>query len=297
MFLEDKTVLITGGGSLGRELIALLLDRGVHSIRVLDNSEQSLFKCECLFRRDGRVSYFLGDVGNYDDVELSMPGVDYIIHTAASKFINYVEYHPFKSIRTNVDGTINVIKAVIKAPSVRSMINISSDKACNPASIYGLTKALQERLIMWASRVSHKNFCSIRFPNFIDSDGSVFKIWKNQAEAGTSLTITDEKMTRHFISIPRAAELTLEALKASKGGEIFLPADIKAKNIMELAKEYGDNFKFIGKRLGERLHEAQMTDEERERAVRQGTFWIIDTKRDYIGTPHYLYDTYHGERQ
>lgn len=289
---KDKVLLITGGGSLGTELIRVLLKKEVKGIRVFDNSEQQLYNCELEFRGDPRVSYLLGDVGDYDAVEMALPGVNFLIHTAACKFVNYVEYHPFQSIRTNVDGTTNIIKAVMREASVEKAINISSDKACNPCNIYGLTKALQERLFIWADRSSRKVFCSMRFPNFFGSAGSVIETWKKQASNGLPLTLTDEKMYRYFIEIPDAANRTLEALNKAEGGEIYIPADLEEKNMKDLMLEYGSEFEIIGRRSGERLHEVLMTEAEKDMATMEGNLWKIDTKKDYLGTPHYLYDTY-----
>ena len=297
-FYDNKTVLVTGGGSLGRELVALLLEREAREVRIFDNSEQQLYKCELEFSQHPEVTYIQGDVGDIDAVEMAMPRVELVIHTAACKFINYVEYHPFQALRTNVDGTQKLLKAIFRTPSVMKVINISTDKVCNPVSIYGHTKALGERLFTWADRVSQKAFCTVRFPNFYGSDGSVIQTWHKQGEEGLPLTVTNERMTRYFISLREAAELTLEALEISEGGEIFVPVNVPERSIMELAEEfrekYGVPISIIGRRVGERLHEPMMTKEEKEVATREGRFWRIDAKREYLGTAHYLYDTYRG---
>ena len=295
-FYNKERVLITGGGSLGQEIVRLLLEKGVQEIRILDNSEQQLFKCELEFKREPKVSYVLGDIADYNAVEMAMPNINLVIHTAACKFVNYIEYHPFQAIKTNVEGTMNVIKVAINRQSVHKVINISSDKACNPVSIYGHTKALGERLITWASRANQKVFCSIRFPNFYGSDGSVIETWNRQGEAGLPITVTDKGMMRYFIGIKEAAELTLDALKVSEGGEIFVPVDVTERSILELAEEFSEKFgvsiEFIGKRLGERLREPLMTETEYDMAIKESQFWKIDSKKEYIGIPHYLYRTY-----
>ncbi len=295
-FYEDKIILVTGGGSLGRELVVRLLEREAREVRIFDNSEQQLHKCELAFRRHPEVAYIQGDVGDPDAVEMALPGAKLVIHTAACKFVNYVEYHPFQALRTNVEGTQNLVKAIFRIPSVMKAINISSDKACNPVSIYGHTKALGERLFTWADRVSRKAFCSVRFPNFFGCEGSVIETWTRQGEAGLPITVTDKGMTRHFITLRAAAEFTLEALKAAKGGEVFVPANVPERSIMDLAEEYAEKYgvsmEFIGRRLGERLHEVMITEEEKEMATRDSLFWVIETGKEYLGTPHYLYDTY-----
>ena len=291
-FYKDKNILITGGGSLGSELVSQLQDMNPRSIRIFDHSQQGLYRCEQRFRRDSRISYILGDVTDYDAVERALPGVNLLIHTAARKFVNYAEYYPIEAIRTNIGGTLNVVKAAIRESSVEKAIVISSDKACNPCNVYGLTKAMQERLFTWASRVSPKAFCTIRFPNFLGSAGSVIETWKKQAAEGLPLTITDERMARYFIDISDAASRTLQALNKAEGGEIYIPADLEEKNIKDLAKEYGDKIEVIGRRPGERLHEVLLTEDERDMVTMEDNFWKIDTRKDYLGTPHYLYDTY-----
>lgn len=278
MFFKDKTFLITGGGSLGTELTRLLLHHEIHAIRVLDNSEHSLFRLQQKFRHDRRLRYLLGDVTDYDRVEFSMSKADYVIHTAANKFVDYIEYNPFQAISTNIFGTMNVIKAAMKVPSVKKVINISSDKACQAVSTYGMTKAIGERLIFWASRVSEKVFASIRFPNFMPSEGSVFSVWEEQLVKGESLTITDERMRRFFIRVEEAAKLVLKVLESSKGGELYVPSKPKEYRIIDLAKKYGSEIKIVGKRLGERLSENLMTDEEKERAILEDDLWIITEK-------------------
>jgi len=295
-FYKEKSVLITGGGTLGREIVKLLLEKGTKEIRIFDNAEQQLFKCELDFQNDPRVSYLLGDVCDLDAINMALPGVDVIIHTAACKFVNYIEYHPFKAIRTNVDGIINIIKAVINSYSVKKAVNISSDKACNPVSIYGYTKGLGERFFTWADRVSPKAFCSVRFPNFYGSDGSVIDTWGRQGKAGLPITVTDKRMMRYFIGIREAAELTLDSLEFSEGGEIFVPADLAERSIMEIAEEFSERYgvpiRLTGKRLGERLREPLMTEIEYDMATQEGKFWRIDPKKEFIGTPHYLYNAY-----
>lgn len=273
---ENKTVLITGCGSLGRELIKQLLEQKA-LVKCLGHSEQPFFKLELeLGEKPPELTFILGDITSYDAVESAVGGVDYVIHTVAKKFVNYIEDNPLLAINTNVFGTMNVIRASIRSDSVKKMLNISTDKVCNAISTYGLTKALTERLVMWANTVSNKKvFATIRHPNFKPSDGSCFDIWKQQATKGKPITITDKRMQRWFIPIEEAVRLTLKALELAKGGEIFIPAIAREMKMVDLAREYGENIKFIGKRPGERLRENLMTSEERKKAVLEGDFWRI----------------------
>lgn len=272
---ENKRILVSGCGSLGRELVKQLLEQKA-LVKCLDHSEQAFFKLESeLGEKPPELTFVLGDITNYDAVETAMVGVSYVIHTVAKKFVNYVEDNPFLAINTNVYGTMNVIRTSIKSDSVQKMLNVSTDKVCHATSTYGLTKALGERLVMWANTVNTKTFATIRHPNFIPSDGSCFDIWKEQVAKGKPITITDKRMRRWFISIGEAATLTLKALELAKGGEVFIPATAKEVKIIDLARDYGQNFKVIGRRLGERLRENLMTSEERNKAILEGELWRI----------------------
>ncbi len=272
---DDKCILITGGGSLGSELTSQLQDINHSSLRIFDHSPKGLYKCELKFRKDPRISYILGDVGDYDAVEMALSGVNLLIHTAALKFVDYAENYPIKAIRTNIQGTINIVEAALREHSVEKAIVISSDKACNPCNVYGITKAMQERLFTWASRVSPKVFCTIRFPNFLGSNGSVIEIWKKQVVEGKPLSITDERMARYFIDISDAATRTLQALNKAEGGEIYIPADLEEMNLMDLAKEYGEDFEIIGMRPGERLREVLLTEAEKDVVIKEDNLWKI----------------------
>jgi len=265
--IENKTVLITGAGSLGRELAKQLVKN--NTVLCLDHSEQALFKLEL---EVPKVRLVTGDVTKYEDVEATVREVDFVFHTVAKKFVNYIEDNPLSAINTNIEGTANVIKACTRSNCVKKMINISTDKSCYASSTYGLTKAITERLMVWASKTSAKVFATIRLCNF-PSDGSVFTTWKEQAEKDQPITITDKRMTRWCIPIKEATALTLKALELAKGGEVFVPAIAKNVKIIDLAKQYGSNFRFIGKRPGERLHEILMTNEEKKKAILIDDLW------------------------
>jgi len=265
--LNYKKVLVTGCGSLGRELIIQLLQEGMR-VTCFDNSELAFSKLEECCRKTDRLNFILADVTNYGDVEDACGSVDYVIHTIAKKYVNYVENSPQIAIDTNIGGTMNVIRSCFENRQVEKMLNVSTDKVCNAVSMYGLTKAVAERLMLWANRKGIKAFSTIRYPNFLPSDGSCFSIWQKQKEAGGPITITDPEMTRWFIPVKEAATLAIQSLELAGGGELFVPASAKKYKIMDLAKEYGSEFVFIGKRPGERLHEELMTDDEAKKAIR-----------------------------
>lgn len=271
---EGKTILVTGGGSLGEALIGKLLELKPQSIRVLDNSEHALFKIQHRFS-DKNIRYLLGDITDYDRVEFAMEGTNYVIHSAANKFVDFIEYNPFQALNTNINGTINIIKAAMKTPSVEKVVYTSSDKAVEPTSTYGHSKALGEHLFLWANRVSDKVFATVRLPNLLKSRGAVFDIWDKQKSEGRPLSITDERMERYFMPLDDAVEMILKVIRIAQGGEIFVPAYLKLQSIVDLARKMSDDLKVVGTRPGEKIVEKLMTPEEEKIAVREGLMWVL----------------------
>lgn len=275
--MKNKVVLITGAGSLGTELVEKLLDENVGTIRVLDNNEGVLQKFRLRFKNfdETRIRKLLGDICNYQRVLIACREADYVIHTAACKHVDLIEYNPSHVIETNILGLVNVIFACTEK-NVEKMLFISSDKAVHPTNFYGLTKAIGEKLILWAHQTSpNTRFSTIRFPNFMPSSGSVFEVWEEQVKQGKPVTVTDPNMERFFLPIGECAKLCIEALKMMKGGEIFIPFHIEKHKIIDLAKKYSVNYEIIGRRQGERLKEIMMTDNELNEAKREGNFWVV----------------------
>lgn len=272
---DDKVFLITGGGSLGEALIGRLLELGPKAIRVLDNSEHALFKVQQKFPDAKNIRYLLGDITDYDRVEFAMDGTNYVIHTAANKFVDYIEYNPFQALNTNINGTINVIKAAMKIPSIEKVIYTSSDKVVEPTSTYGHSKALGEHLFSWASRVSDKVFATVRLPNILKSRGAVFDIWQKQKSEGKPLSITDKRMERYFMPMGDAVEMILKVIQTAQGGEVFVPANLSLQKIANLAKEISDNTEIVGIRPGEKITEKLISEEEEKRARRVDDMWVI----------------------
>jgi len=273
--LDGKVFLITGGGSLGEALICKLLDLNSVTIRLFDNSEHSLFRIQQRFPDAKNIRYLLGDITDYDRVEFAMEGTNYVIHTAANKFVDLIAYNPFQALNTNINGTINVIKAAMKTPSVEKVVYTSSDKAVEPVSIYGNSKAIGEHLFSWASRVGNKVFATVRLPNLLKSRGSVFDVWKRQKSGGHPLSITNEGMERYFLPMGDAVDMILKVIEGAKGGEIFVPADLQPQRIVDLANQMSDNLEVVGIRSGEKIVERLMAPNEEKCAVREGLMWVI----------------------
>ena len=272
--LKNKVILITGGaGSIGSSLTKTLLNYPVKSIRVFDNNEHALFKLSHSLD-DSRVQPLLGDILNKDRMELAVLDTDIIIHTAALKNIEITEYNPIETIDVNVNGTINLIKSVIKnKPKI--FINISTDKVAESSTLYGTTKQLGERLTNWAGpHVDTTKFATVRLGNIIETRGNVFEVWNEQIENNLPLTITDPKMKRYFFHMNEAVDFILQCMLYVNKGEIFVPK-MKLHKITDIASKLSKNQKIIGARQGEKLQEILITEEEKKISKEKENMWII----------------------
>lgn len=278
--------LVTGGaGSLGRRLTEFFLNENKSNIiRVFDHSENGLAHMQTrIADPDRRIRYFLGDVRDKDRLRRAMENVEVCVHCAAQKHVDIGEYNPFESVMTNVYGTQNCIDSALEA-DIAKFLSISSDKACHAISTYGRCKALAESLTIDANNYkgSHRTVFSVaRPPNYIESDGSVFEIWRYQKEKDLPLTVTDNRMERYFMSFTEILTFIKKCLDLMRGGEIFVPTNAKKLKIIDLAKGYAmdrervGKIKIIGMRPGERLIEYLLTDEELAVAEEVDGLWII----------------------
>jgi FlaA1/EpsC-like NDP-sugar epimerase len=272
---KNKIILITGGaGSLGTHLTKKLLKYPIKSIRVLDIDEYSLFKLKRSLNNNNKVRLLLGSILDKERLELAGNGVDYIIHTAALKNIAITEYNPIETIDVNTNGVVNLIKMTMKnKPS--KFLNISTDKAVKPTTLYGTTKLLSEKLVSWAGEhIQSTKFGTIRLGNIIESKGNVFEIWKEENEKNESLSITDPLMKRYFMHIDDAVDFILKALCIIKEGEIIIPKMEEFK-IKDLATKISSKQKIIGKREKEKINEILLTEEELKKAKETKNMWII----------------------
>src|SRR3989344_5437501 len=284
---EGKTIIVTGGcGSIGSEIVKQLLQYNPESIRVFDSSEESHFKLSQAVH-DKRVRHLIGDIRNINRVQLAMKGVDIVFHAAALKHVPLCEYNPFEAVTTNVIGTNNVVHAAIDN-NVDKFIGISTDKAVDPVNTMGATKLLSEKIITNAPLGKSKiKFCCVRFGNVLNSSGSVIPIFKRQIETGNTITITDTNMTRFFMDLPEAVNLVLKAAERVEGGEIFILkmkalkiTDLAEVMVEELAEKHSKNpsefdYKIIGIRPGEKLHESLFTKEEAAHTTEEEDMYIL----------------------
>ena len=280
MDLKGKTVLITGGtGSFGTKLAEILLERhDPDAIRIYSRDE---LKQSELRRRladdDSRMRYLIGDVRDLARLTRAMRGVDVVVHAAALKQVPACEYNPFEAVQTNVVGAENVVSAAIEN-DVPLTISLSSDKAVNPVNLYGATKLCAEKIITQGNAYSGDSaarFASVRYGNVVGSRGSVIPLFKAQLPSGV-LTITDERMTRFWITLEQAVDFVLESLGLMGGGEVFVPR-IPSMRVTDIAKALAPEAerRIIGIRPGEKLHEVLLTEDESRHSLETDNGYVI----------------------
>jgi len=270
----NKTILITGGaGSLGSQITKRILQYPVRTIRVLDIDEHALFNLGRNIK-DKRLRLLLGSILDKERIDMAGKNVDIIIHAAAIKNLEISEFNPIETIETNINGTMNMIKMAAQNKP-KKFLNISTDKAAEPATLYGTTKQIGERLTSWAGHhILPLKFASVRFGNIFESRGNVFEVWENEKKHNKPLSITDPDMLRYFFHIDEAVDFVLECLNLMNKGEIFVPK-MKQYSIRELAKKISKKQKIIGKRQGEKMEEILISNTEKDLAIEKKNMWII----------------------
>jgi len=275
--LNGKTILITGGtGSFGKSFAKFLLDN--YKLKKLiifsrDEFKQSQMKEEF---KDERLRFFIGDVRDLPRLQRAFVGVDVVFHAAALKQIPILEYNPFEAVKTNILGTQNVIDAAIDQ-GVKKVLLISTDKAAQPVNLYGSTKLCAEKLFINGNSYSpgKTRFSCVRYGNVIGSRGSIIEsLIKNSNPEKVS--ITDERMTRFWITLKQASDLVMFALENMAGGEIFIPK-IPSMKIVDLFDAIAPKAKkeIIGIRPGEKLHEMLLTKEEARHAIELDNYFVV----------------------
>lgn len=295
--IAGHNLLLTGGaGSVGRQLIPRFLDHDPTVIRILDNNEPGLAKLKSSIN-DDRCRFLAGDIRDRDRLARAMEDIDIVVHTAAMKHVDVCEYNPFEAVKTNALGLQNVIDTAINA-DVDRVVFTSSDKAVDPANTMGTTKLLGEKLITAGNKhrgQSDLRLTSVRFGNVINSSQSVIPRFTEQIRRGGPVKLTDERMTRFFLSYDDLFELLNQALNVTNGGEVFV-YKMPAIRIEDLAKAMIDvvgprvgydptdlDIELIGRRPGETFHEKIMTSQETDRAYEDETMYsILPETRSYL---------------
>ena len=267
---KNKTILITGGtGSLGQALTQRLLQMDVRAIRIFSRNESKQIEMENAIK-DDRIRFFLGDVRDLERLKRATEDVDLVFHAAALKHVPKIEYNPFEAIKTNVVGSQNVIDACL-TNNVEKVVCVGTDKAVSPLNTYGATKLLMEKLFVAANNYLNREkyrtiFLAVRYGNVLGSSSSVIPKFIEQIMANKPATITDPKMTRFSITMNEALDFIFNATKIGKGSEVFVPK-LRAYNIIdvkntltELLSDTGE--KIIGIRMGEKLHETLINEDE-----------------------------------
>lgn len=278
---KDKILLITGGtGSFG----SAVLQRFLHSdhfkeIRIFSRDEKKQDDMRNFYKND-KIKYFIGDVRDYNSIEYAMSGVDYVFHAAALKQVPSCEFFPMQAVKTNVEGTQNVIRAAA-CNKVNKVICLSTDKAAYPINAMGISKAMMEKVaIAEARNLTETTVCLTRYGNVMASRGSVIPLFLSQIEKGEALTLTDPDMTRFLMSLEEAVELVLFAFENGNPGDLFVNK-APAATIGDLAeavcqlKKATNEIKIIGTRHGEKLYETLCTREEMMKAEDMGDFYRI----------------------
>lgn len=258
--LNDQSILITGGtGSFGKQFIKSVLQQyQPRRLIVFSRDELKQFEMQQEFNAPC-MRYFLGDVRDCDRLHQAMRGVDYVVHAAALKQVPAAEYNPMECVKTNIRGAENVIKAALEN-GVQKVIALSTDKAANPINLYGATKLVSDKLFVAANNIAgghSTKFSVVRYGNVMGSRGSVIPFFKKLVVQGAKeMPVTDERMTRFWITLSQGVNLVLKSFSRMHGGEIFVPK-IPSSKIVDLARAIAPDIpvKIIGIRPGEKLHE------------------------------------------
>jgi UDP-N-acetylglucosamine 4,6-dehydratase len=268
--------LITGGpGSLGKEICNSLLKLcDTKEVIMFSRNETKQFESSMSIS-DDRVKYVIGDIKNYDSLFTIMKDADYVFHAAALKHIDLAEKSPDETIKINVLGTSNVVNAAIQN-GVKNVLLISTDKACIPTSIYGVSKLLSEKNVILSNGLSDTKFSVVRFGNLIGSNGSIFQKWKIIKDDDQRITVTHKDMTRFFIRSSEAAMWSVKFIKEMIGGELFVPK-MKSANIYDIAKSFisESQIDITGTRSGEKLDEDILSSLELGTVEDLGEFFIL----------------------
>lgn len=294
--LEGKRILITGGtGSLGKKVVRRLLTEEMgHPERIIvfsrDEAKQHYMRLAYLENSSATddiiyrnfkdlLSFRIGDVRDEHSVLSSLRDADIVIHAAALKQVPTCEYFPAQAVMTNIQGAINIVNAIRENDlPIETVVGISTDKACKPINVMGMTKAMMERIFNEANIGSQTRFIGVRYGNVIASRGSVVPLFMDQIEKGGPITITLEEMTRFLLSLDQAVDIVFAAIRNANPGEIYVP-QVPAARIVDLALAMINgrdiDIKYTGIRPGEKIHEVLVSEEESYRTLERDNYYII----------------------
>jgi UDP-N-acetylglucosamine 4,6-dehydratase len=285
--IEDRIILLTGGtGSFGQKFTQIALQEyNPRVIRIFSRGELLQHEMSLKFDNDPKLRFFIGDVRDRERVYRAMDGADIVVHAAALKQVPTAEYNPIEAVRTNIDGAINVVDAAIDN-GVAKIMAISTDKAVHPINLYGATKLVMERLFAQANVYTgarKSRFSCVRYGNVVGSRGSVIPLFLEQRENGL-ITITDEKMTRFWITLEQGVRFVIDCIDRMLGGEVFVPK-IPSMKMTQLADAIapGARRKVVGIRPGEKVNEILLTEEEARHGREFNDYFVIEPEYPYWG--------------
>jgi UDP-N-acetylglucosamine 4,6-dehydratase/5-epimerase len=296
--LDGKSVLVTGGtGSFGRKFVETVLSHHKPArLIVFSRDEMKQYEMAQVFD-EGHfpcMRYFIGDVRDVDRLEMAMRGVSIVVHAAALKHVPAAEYNPFECIHTNVMGAENVVKAAIRC-GVEKVVALSTDKAASPINLYGASKLASDKIFVAANHLSagKPRFSVVRYGNVIGSRGSVVPFFRRLvAENAEYLPITDERMTRFWITLDQGVDFVLSSLAIMHGGEIFVPKIPSAK-ITDIARILAPDLpiKIVGIRPGEKMHEVMITEDDARTTGYLSDRYVIQPALNFWNSENYTDST------
>src|SRR3990167_5865198 len=273
---QNQTILLTGGtGSFGQAFTNSILKKKPQSLRIFDSDEYAQFETSRKHKKKN-LSYLLGRVEDKDRLYRAMQDVNVVVHAAALKQVPILEYNPFEAVKTNILGSQNVIEAGIDE-KVQKVLLISTDKAVQPINLYGSTKLCAEKLFIAGNcyAAGQTKFSAVRYGNVLGSRGSIVESLLNH-NGKDEVKITDEVMTRFWITLPQSFELVMFALEQMAGGEIFVPK-IPSMKLVDLFDAVVPQYKrkVIGIRPGEKMHETLLTEDESRHAYELEKYYVV----------------------
>ncbi|MEN6435127.1 MAG: UDP-N-acetylglucosamine 4,6-dehydratase (inverting) [Anaerolineaceae bacterium] len=279
MYWKDKVILVTGGtGSFGKKFIDLIL-REYQPAKVIVFSRDELKQHEMRVAgfNHPNLRYFIGDIRDRDRLRRALHGVDIVVHAAALKQVPACEYNPMEAIKTNILGSSNVIDASLDA-GVEKVIALSTDKAVNPVNLYGATKLAAEKLFVQSNYYAggtQTRFACVRYGNVVGSRGSVVPVFLKQRQSG-KVTVTDDRMTRFWISLEQGVRFVIRCVEQMQGGEVFVPK-IPSMRVSDLARTIAPEaeVEVIGIRPGEKLHEVLISDDEARTTIELSDMFVV----------------------
>ncbi len=284
-YLAERSILVTGGtGSFGRAFVRYALEHlNPKRLVIFSRDELKQYEFRSELGDDPRLRWFIGDIRDSDRLARALDGVEAVVHAAAMKQVDTAEYNPFECIRTNVLGTENVINACIDA-EVERVIGLSTDKASSPLNLYGASKLCSDKLLVAGNTYaghSDTRFGVVRYGNVMGSRGSVIPLFRRLAESGR-LPVTDERMTRFWITLDQAVRFVVDSFDRLVGGELFVPK-IPSTTVIDLARAIAPNAEIVnvGIRPGEKLHEEMICEDDARRGQSFDDYYVITPVLDY----------------